>query len=407
MTLISAWVMLLATMRDRAALIMAFVLPPLLFIVFASIFSGASGKDLKLKLGLLDAAHAPTALRLVEALRQERTIRLIELPSGDARDMAALVERGAADVGIVIRGALDQKPDQGPPPVVIVESPARPLASLIGIGALQRALSEKLPDVALARILTDVEASGAIGKEDRDALTSAIRDETASRTGVGVRISPLFERLTAESGGGVRNGNVLYYAGAVTAIFLLFGAVHGGLTLVDERRGGIADRLMISRANFAALVLGKFLFLVAQGAVQAAIVYATAYLIYDASVPLSSLGVWFVACVLASSASAALALLLCALCRSRKQAEGFTTFSVLLLSAAGGSMVPRYLMPAWLQELSWLTPNAWIIDAFDRSVLPGIRLADLATSFGVLALVTVVAGGLAAWLATLRPGQQA
>ncbi len=48
MIVVSAWVMLLATVRDRAAVSMSFLLPPILFIVFAAIFSGTSGPDLKL-----------------------------------------------------------------------------------------------------------------------------------------------------------------------------------------------------------------------------------------------------------------------------------------------------------------------------------------------------------------------
>ena len=402
---ISAWVMALATMRDKVALVLAFVLPPLLFIVFAAIFSGTTGKDLKLKVGLRDVAHTPTTERLVRALKAEGNIRLIELPEGGETEMVELVRRGGADVGLLIRGDLERRPEQGPSPVLIVENRARPLAGVIGIGTLQRTLAEQLPDVTLARILADAEAAGQIGKEDRDALTEAIHEQSAqsaAQPANAVHANPVFERLVTDEGGG-RHANVLYYAGAVTSIFLLFGAVHGGLTLVDERRGGIAERLMISRSNFAWLVAGKFLFLTVQGAIQAAIVYIAAYLIYDAGIAPALIGNWIVAALLASAASAALALLVCALCRSRKQAEGLTTFTVLLVSAAGGSMVPRYLMPPWLQDLSWITPNAWIIDTLERAVLPGVGFADLAVSFGVLGLTALICGGLAAWVATWRP----
>ena len=27
-------------------------------------------------------------------------------------------------------------------------------------------------------------------------------------------------------------------------------------------------------------------------------------------------------------------------------------------------MVPRFLMPPWLQSVGWLTPHAWVIDAY-------------------------------------------
>jgi ABC-2 type transport system permease protein len=37
---------------------------------------------------------------------------------------------------------------------------------------------------------------------------------------------------------------------------------------------------------------------------------------------------------------------------------------ILILAAVGGSMAPRFLMPAALQTLGLLTPHAWVIQAY-------------------------------------------
>ena len=41
-----------------------------------------------------------------------------------------------------------------------------------------------------------------------------------------------------------------------------------------------------------------------------------------------------------------------------------STFVILILAAVGGSMVPRFLMPPWLQSVGWWTPHAWVIQAY-------------------------------------------
>jgi ABC-2 type transport system permease protein len=388
---VAAWVMALALIRDRAALAMSFVLPPILFLAFAAILGGTSGKDLKLKLGVLDEVKAASSQRLVKALAETPAFRFVAIEGTEAA-ASDMVRLGFVDAAVIIRGDLERRLDQGAPPLLLIESPARPLAGVIAIGQVQKTLNERLPDVVLARILSDVEASGAIDSTDRDVLDHAFAEERAKRSGDGFSFARILERTVVDATDS-RNGSILYYAAAVSAIFLLFGAVQGAVSMVDERNNGIAQRIAVG-SSLVYDTLGKFLFLVAQGMAQAALVYATAFLVYGITMDWSGFGGWLFAVISAAAAAAGLALMICSLCVSRRQAEVSTTFLVLLCSAVGGSMVPRYLMPPWFQTISWITPNAWIIDALNKASLPRAALQTLVPS-GVLIVIAATCTGAA------------
>jgi ABC-2 type transport system permease protein len=186
----------------------------------------------------------------------------------------------------------------------------------------------------------------------------------------------------ASVGGGV----IAYYAGAVMILFALFSAMQGALGLMDEQSTGVADRLLAGTAGMGPVVSGKFVFLVGQGAVQALLIFATAQVVYGVAV-VQHATLWLPTTLAASACAAGVALGLVSLCRTREQAQMLSTFVILVLAAIGGSMVPRFLMPPWLQAVGWLTPHAWTIDAYQAILWRDAGIGGVYKAWCVLTVV--------------------
>lgn len=384
-------VMALALWRDRGALVMTFLLPPLVFLIFSAVFAGSTGEDVKLKLAVADDAHTAASRRLVTALLADGDLRaeMAEPATGEA--VRKQVKAGRADAGLIVRA----DPGASGSPIVVVSDPSRAVAAPLTMARVQQAMARTMPDVLLGRTLD--ETGPAIGGlTPRQMAVAEVAKTTLARDGAKTG-QGLFERedITGAKKGG---GTIAYYAGAVSILFALFSAMTGALSLIDERRSGVADRLLAGTRGMGPVVTGKFLFLVAQGVVQAVAIFATAQLIYGVPV-LQHIWPWLATTVLASVCAAGIALGIVAFCKTRDQAQMLSTFIILILAAIGGSMVPRFLMPPWLQTVGWATPHAWTIEAYQSILWRDAGLMAVYPAWGVLAATGLV-GLLLAHLAT-------
>ena len=390
MTLAIFRVMLLNLLRDRGALAMAFLLPPAIFVIFAAIFSGTSGDALELRVHLTDTVQSERTQQLTQALHEQSGMRIVVSADASEASVREAVRNATADAGIVIRGSLQGRPDAGQPPILIIGDQGRAMAAAMVMGQVQNALESALPELGVERALGQVqELTGGFTPEQQQRIDWMLAQEANLPTEQPRLVG--MQELGAEGGA---DGAVNYYAGAVAVLFLLFSAMQGAATLIEERQSGVVDRLLLGPGGTRVVVSGKFVFLSVQGTLQVALIFVVAWLAYGLDLP-GNLLPWLLTTVVTAVAAAGLALALCAACSTRQQAQNLSTFFVLILSAVGGSMVPRFMMPPWLQELGWLTPNAWAIEAYQGIFWRGEPLDVLALRWAVLAAIGLVAFGIA------------
>ena len=404
--------MLLGLVRDPAALVMSFVLPAAVFSIFALIFAGASGGSLAIRLAVLDLERSSASERFLDGVKAHPQIDLVDLADDTRAEVTELVRRGVADVGIVVRGGartLASGSSKGAPPILLVTDPTREIAVAVIEGIVQEAYFGKLPDVVVGgvartvtRELVDLDpAQTAQLNAALGALSDAAEKDVQNGGEPENRIALPFERLV-ERQSGVGDPSVPtsipYYAGAVAIMFLLYSALNGGVSLLQERESGLLERISTGPAGVRPVIDGKFIYLVLQGMIQAAIIFAVAWLGFGLDLPGNMLP-WFVVTLAAAVSAAGLMLGFVGLCRTVQQANTLGTILVLVVSAIGGSMLPRFLMPPYIQSLGWGTPNTWTLEAYAAIFWRSEGWTALDVSVAVLVL-SGLTGLLVAHMAT-------
>ena len=362
--------------RDRVGLLMMFLLPAAIFMVFAEIFSATAQDTPDMKVGILSLADSPSMERVIDSVALEHRR---DYSSEDALLLA--LASGVIDAGLIIEG--DQHtPEAGA--MRVLTDPSRPLAGAV----LQRQLAENFARAAPSEFFARerqvwTALVGDLTTEQARRLDAVVRGERQ------VRLPPRL--VQTEIGANPRGADpaVSYYAGAIAIMFILFSAMNGASGLIDERNSGVFDRYLAFGRGIGFAIWGRAYFLVSLGFLQMLAVFAVALWVYEVrwiEVPLAWTVITFVSVVCVAS----IALLFAAVCTTRAQMQTLSTFVVLVMSALGGSMVPLYLMPGWLRWVGGFTPSAWSIELFDGVVTRGLSLFDLMTPLLLLVAVAVL-----------------
>ena len=346
----NAWTQL---RRDRAAQILAFVVPIAFFSIFAIIFGGGGNRmngTSRVAVAVVDEEGSERSRALVEALKGDSALRVITTRAVRAGENAPrepltrataeeMVRNGDVPAALVLPagvGASIGSFNTAGAKALVLHDPSDPVAGRTVGGLLQR-----------AALRAAAAGSGFLGGQARDA------DE----------MMPLRFEQRAVLGEKRGSPMVAFYAAGIAVMFIMFSAAGAGGALIEETESGTLERVLTSGLGMTGLLLGKWIYLTTLACAQVAVMFVWGMLVFKLPL-LEHLAGFIVMTVCTSAAAAAFGLVLATLSRTRQQLSGLANLIVLSLNALGGSMFPRFLMSDALQRVSLIGFNAWALDGY-------------------------------------------
>ena len=187
---------------------------------------------------------------------------------------------------------------------------------------------------------------------------------------------------------------ISFYAAGTGVMFLLFSCAGGGGSLLDEVESGTLERVLGSKLGMGGLLAGKWLFLTFMGVLQITVMFLWGMLFFRLPL-LTHLPGFAVMTLVTAAAAGGFGLVLATASRTRAQLSGLSTIVILVMSALGGSMFPRFLMSESMQKVGLLTFNAWALDGYIKVFWRNAAVAELWPQVLVLLALTVAFLGVA------------
>ena len=404
--------------RDRAALALSFLLPIAFFSIFAVIFGGMHDTTPKVKVILVDEDKSTASLNLVRALQGEESLSVQTRPSSKDKSTAQLgeytaasaeaaVKAGDAPVAMIIPKGFGQHPisfggDQAGSAIQLLNDSSDQIAPLMVVGLLQKAAMTAMPEsMAEQGVKYTGQYIGGFTPEQRKMLDVTMDRwrqhekegppiASASKSGDGL----VAVHARAVVGENKRSPMISFYAASIGVMFLLFTASGSAGALLDEAESGTLNRVLSSHVTMTTLLTGKLAYNTLLAFTQLTVMFLWGWSVFKLDL-FTHIPGFIVMGLCTSFAVAAFGMLLASLCHTRAQLGALSTLLVLSMSAIGGSMFPRFLMPEAMQKAGLFTINAWAIDGFIKVFWRDLPVRDLWPQVCILLAAGIVLFALA------------
>ena len=412
---------ILRFLADKPALILTFVLPPVLILIFGLIFGGNGEPQSKIPIIFVNESTAPIAKTLESKLDSSAALKLVKdfkppesevLQRFDEATAVKFVKSGKYSTAVVF--PKDFLTDTSSAlHIKVFFDPKNSIESSLIQGEIQKTIFTQMSSVF--PLLMQKKALKSLGgnksKYFRNDLAKTIskyfnvnKDTVLKYTNLNNLQSGLnygnsttddFIRgiINVESkqvvGENLSNPGVTRSAGGWASMFLLFTIVGASLTLFEEKQEGSLKRLLCMPVSRSQILLSKYLYSTTLGIIQLLIMFLFTWAVFSVDIFTNFLNL-FILIVASSMAAVSFGMLITSFAKSISQANGISTLLILTMSAIGGAWFPVVFLPDWMQTVAKTTITYWSVEGFLQVLWRNADFSAIALNVFILVFVGVI-----------------
>ena len=369
---------LLLLSRDLHGLLLLFAMPTLFILImtFALQNQYSSEGKLKIEYHLINHDKSILSQKLVDGLEKIGDLKR-NLDSPDEHQLRTNVASDESKFFIIVEDEFEQKLMGGDSVIRLEVAPGtKPVVTQLIKSQLQGLLSELYFEKTVTPMLEQV------GLEDQDSI-----EPLDTRSWI------ITQSLYGD--GTTRPSSVQQNVPGWLLFSMFFIAIPLSNTLIGERQQGTLARLKTMGFPSHIVLLGKLIPYFFINLLQVVLmllvgVYLVPLLGGERLVLGNSPSGLILISASASFAAVAYALFIAQLANTTEQATILSGVCNIIMAAIGGVMVPRFIMPATMQDLSSLSPMAWGLDGFLDILLRNGSVSDVLFEAGLLLLFGLI-----------------
>lgn len=375
--------------KDKRAVLLTFLLPIFLISLFALAFGGVGGGGSSQPIDMLvvDLDGTESSKNIISNLDSLDGLNTIPEDIVKAREQ---VSKGDYAAVLIFHTGFEDSVNAGlEMPVELLYDEAREME----VGMLQPVLiSGLMSQVGQQTVVANINTYLQDKHPDLDPSTkNQILEEASSENGGPANFD--FEsslKMTSIVGEEQEANLGLVQAVAGTAIMmLLFSVAAIGTSILEEKENGTIHRLLYSPLKADAILYGKMFYAFTIAIMQLTVMFVFSSLVFglDLSANIPALLLMIISTGFAVSS---FGIFLAAIAKSRSQAQGMSTLIILIMSAIGGSMIPLFIMPAFMKKIAVVSVNYWGIQGFYDIFWRDLPLIDILPRILVLTAMGAV-----------------
>lgn len=375
--------------RDRKALLTLIFMPMLLIGILGAAFGEMMGENemkiSKFKAGVVNLDQGPAGKVLEQEIFLDGLPELVAAKSMNEADMLRSLKNQEIAVGVVL-------------PEDFTEAIMSGTKAEVNVTSIP---SAAIPSAVVENIVFQFAQSMAIdAMGTRVSMENPETNDLKTQTAEPVDFETFKESAIKQDQRPV--SSFQYYAAGMGVMFLLMTVVTGVSTIIEEKEQRVYHRLLVSKLTDHHYLEGKIIGLFSISLIQFLVIIFGTMFLYDVQWGESMSGIILVGIAFVFSVCG-LGLLLSAFIKTEKVFSVSGMLATQIMAAVGGSMVPLYVFPDWLNASVKVLPNALALQTF-LDLMSGAGFQEILGNAGILFGVGVVSLVLAWVILTAKRG---